>query len=185
MVIPVNTCFDTIIGDGIVSAKTIHGKWIKNMNENGIDTARLDEIIEQNIHKQSLQPVGLHSKAEKPKGKQVHFSQGSVLPVEGSKGLTYYLLALSEFDENLNAQCSKENFVSCIQSLISFYDRNGQGNPIYLPLMGTGLSRVNLSQEESLSIIVNMLKLNRDKIHGEVSVVVFSKEKSLVSIHNI
>ena len=73
MVIPVNTCFDTIIGDGIVSAKTIHGKWIKNMNENGIDTARLDEIIEQNIHKQSLQPVGLHSKAEKPKGKQVHF----------------------------------------------------------------------------------------------------------------
>ena len=110
-------------------------------------------------------------------------SQGSVLPVEGSKGLTYYLLALSEFDENLNAQCSKENFVSCIQSLISFYDRNGQGNPIYLPLMGTGLSRVNLSQEESLSIIVNMLKLNRDKIHGEVSVVVFSKEKSLVSIH--
>ena len=25
VVIPVNTCFDTIIGDGIVSAKTIHG----------------------------------------------------------------------------------------------------------------------------------------------------------------
>lgn len=185
VVIPVNTCFDTIIGDGLVSAKTIHGKWIKNMNENGTDTNRLDEIIEQNIHKQSLQPVGVHSKAEKPKGKQVRFSQGSVLSIEGAKGLTYYLLALSEFDENLNAQCSKKDFVSCIQSLISFYDRNGQGNPIYLPLMGTGLSRVNLSQEESLSIIVNMLKLNRDKIHGEVSVVVFNEEKSFVSIHNI
>ena len=51
--------------------------------------------------------------------------------------------------------------------------------------MGTGLSRVNISQSESLNIIVNMLQLNRDKIHGELDVVVYSKKKNMVSIHNV
>ena len=182
---PVNTCFDTIVGDGVVSAKTIHGQWIKNMNKHGVSTAKLDEIIDQAIIEQGLQPTKVYTQKEKSKGKLVRFPIGTVLPIAGANGLTYYLLALSEFDENLNAQCSKEDFVGCIQALISFYDKNGQGNPAYLPLMGTGLSRVNISQSESLNIIVNMLKLNRDKIHGELDVVVYSKEKNIVSIHDV
>lgn len=185
VVIPVNTCFDTIVGDGVVSAKTIHGQWIKNMNKHGVSTAKLDELIGQAIIEQGLQPTKVYTQKEKSKGKLVRFPIGTVLPIAGGNGLTYYLLALSEFDENLNAQCSKEDFVGCIQSLISFYDKNGQGNPAYLPLMGTGLSRVNISQSESLNIIVNMLRLNRDKIHGELDVVVYSKEKDMVSIHDV
>lgn len=185
VVIPVNTCFDTIVGDGVVSAKTIHGQWIKNINNRGISTEKLDEIIEKSIAVKKLQPSRLFTKNEKIKGKLNGFPLGTVLPIEGSYGLTYYLLALSEFDENLNAQCSKEDFLNCIQSLISFYDKNGQGNPIYIPLMGTGLSRVNISQEESLNITVDMLKLNRGQIHGQVNIVVFSKEKNMVSIHNL
>ena len=185
VVIPVNNCFDTIVGDGVVSAKTIHGQWIKNMNKHGVSTAKLDKIIGQAIIDQVLQPTKVYTRKEKSKGKLERFPIGTVLPIAGGNGLTYYLLALSEFDENLNAQCSKEDFVGCIQSLISFYDRNGQGNPAYLPLMGTGLSRVNISQSESLNIIVNMLRLNRDKIHGELNVVVYSKEKNMVSIHDV
>lgn len=185
VVIPVNTCFDTIVGDGVVSAKTIHGQWIKNMNKHGVSTAKLDEIIDQAIIDQGLQSTKVYNPKEKTKGKLERFPIGTVLPIAGINGLTYYLLALSEFDENLNAQCSKEDFVDCIQALISFYDKNGQGNPAYLPLMGTGLSRVNISQSESLNMIVNMLKLNRDKIHGELDVVVYSKEKNIVSIHDV
>lgn len=185
VVIPVNTCFDTIVGEGVVSAKTIHGKWVKNMNKIGVSTERLDEIIVQTINKQGLQPTKIFDKNEKPKGNLIRYPLGTVLSIEGNNGIVYYLLALSEFDENLNAQCSKEDFVNCIHSLISFYDENGQGNQAYIPLMGTGLSRVNISQEESLNIIVDMLKLNREQIHGQVNVVVFNKEKNIVSIHNL
>ena len=185
VVVPVNNCFDTIVGDGVVSAKTIHGQWIKNMNKHGVSTAKLDEIIGQAIINQGLRPTKVYTRKKKSKGKLECFPIGTVLPIAAVNGLTYYLLALSEFDENLNAQCSKEDFVGCIQSLISFYDRNGQGNPAYLPLMGTGLSRVNISQSESLNIIVNMFRLNRDKIHGELNVVVYSKEKNMVSIHDV
>jgi hypothetical protein len=125
------------------------------------------------------------SASRKSRGKRAWFSQGTVLSIKGELGLTYYLLALSDFDENLNAQCSKEEFIRCIQLLIAFYDKNGQGHPIYLPLMRTRLSRVNISSEESLNALANMLKLNRDKVHGEVNVVVFNKHSKEVSIHNV
>lgn len=184
VVIPVNTCFDTVVGHGLVSENTIHGKWIKGMKKKGASIAKLDKEIAQNINEQGLKPLGEYSASQKPKGKKSWFPQGTVLSIKGELGLTYYLLALSEFDDNLNAQCSKEEFVGCIQSLIAFYDKNGQGSPIYLPLMGTGLSRVNISPEESLNTLVNMFKLNRDKLHGEVNVVIFNKQSNEVSIHN-
>lgn len=185
VVIPVNTCFDTIVGHGLVSENTLHGKWINGMEKRGTTIAKIDKEIEQNINEQGLEALGVYSASQKPKGKKPWFSQGTVLSINGELGLTYYLLALSEFDENLNAQCSKEEFVGCIQSLIAFYDKNGQGSPIYLPLMGTGLSRANIYPEESLSILANMLKLNRDKLHGEVNIVVFNKQSNEVSIHNV
>lgn len=185
VVIPVNTCFDTIVGYGLVSEKTIHGKWIVELGTRGVNTAELDKQIIQNIKDQGLRYSELYSESQKPKGKRERFAQGTVLSVEGKFGITYYLLALSEFDKNLNAQCSKEEFIACIQSLMAFYDKNGQGRPIYLPLMGTGLSRVNISPEESLNILVNIIKLNRDRVHGEVNIVVFSRQKDTVSIHSV
>lgn len=68
---------------------------------------------------------------------------------------------------------------------MTFYDKNGQGRPIYLPLMGTGLSRVNISPEESLNILTNMIMLNRNKVHGVVNIIVFDKQRNAVSIFNV
>ena len=84
------------------------------MNKHGVSTAKLDKIIGQAIIDQGLQPTKVYTRKEKSKGKLERFPIGTVLPIAGGNGLTYYLLALSEFDENLNAQCSKEDFVGCI-----------------------------------------------------------------------
>ena len=43
VVIPVNTCFDTVVGQGLVSQNTIHGKWIKGMEKRGIPITKLDK----------------------------------------------------------------------------------------------------------------------------------------------
>ena len=94
VVIPVNNCFDTIVGDGVVSAKTIHGQWIKNMNKHGVSTAKLDKIIGQAIIDQGLQPTKVYTRKEKSKGKLERSPIGTVLPIAGGNGLTYYLLAL-------------------------------------------------------------------------------------------
>lgn len=184
IVIPVNTCFDTIIGNGLVSPKTIHGAWIRNMKLNGYKTDGINKEIEKSILQQGIPCCKELSISSKPSGNRKVFPQGSIAVVEGIADTIFYLLALSEFDDNLNAQCAKDEFVHCMQTLITYYNQHGQGMPLYIPLMGTGLSRAGLSHEESLSVISNLLKLNSDQIHGEVNIVVYNKDMELVSIHN-
>lgn len=91
----------------------------------------------------------------------------------------FYLLAISEFDENNNAQSNEEYIKIAIENLLDFYDKNGEGYPLYLPLIGTWLSRVNLTSEKSLEIILStmMKDKNKDKIHGEINIVIWEKSK--------
>lgn len=181
VVIPVNTTFDTIVGDGIVSPGSLHGRWIKAFCSTGHTVNELDKLIEGNFATRKIAPYTVQDKIEKPKGKCEMYPRGTVAVIDDDQ-THYYLLALSHFDENLNAQCSKEELLGVITSMIDFYDKNGQGLPIYIPLMGSGISRANVTPRESLQIITDLLKLNRHKIHGEANVVVYSKIKKEVSI---
>ena len=181
VVIPVNTTFDTVVGDGIVSPGSVHGRWIKKFCSEGHTVDELDKLIQANFSMRKIAPYSVQDESEKPKGKRAMYPRGTVAVIDDDQ-THYYLLALSHFDENLNAQCSKEELLSVITSMIDFYDKNGQGLPIYIPLMGSGISRANVTPEESLQIITDLLKLNRQKIHGEANIVVYSKLKSQVSI---
>lgn len=184
VVIPVNTTFDTIVGDGIVAPGSVHGRWIKSFCSAGHTVAELDRMIEDDFAARKISPCSVQDKSEKPKGKCNMYPRGTVAIIDDSQ-THYYLLALGHFDENLNAHCSKEELLGVITMMIDFYDKNGQGLPIYIPLMGSGMSRTNVTPEESLQIITDLLKLNRQKIHGEANVVVYSKMKNQISIFDL
>lgn len=184
VVIPVNTTFDTIVGDGIVSPGSVHGRWINRFYAGENEVKKLDELIQNDLVNRKIVPLCVQSESEKPKGKRMMYPRGTVAVINGNQ-THYYLVALSHFDENLNAQCSKEELLSVITAMIDFYDKNGQGLPIYIPLLGSGISRANVTPSESLQVITDLLKLYRDKIHGEANVIVYSKIKNQVSIFNL
>lgn len=184
IVIPVNTTFDTIVGDGIVAPGSVHGRWIKAFCSEDHTVAELDKMIQDNFYVRKITPCAVQNRSEKPKGKCNMYPRGTVAVIDDGQ-THYYLLALSHFDENLNAQCSKDELLGVITSIIDFYDKNGQGFPVYIPLMGSGMSRANVTPEESLQIITDLLKLNRQKIHGEANVVVYSKMKNQISIFDL
>ena len=56
VVIPVNTCFDTIVDENLaecdkplVSPITVHGLWVKNMVKHGVNIEELDNLIDNYI----------------------------------------------------------------------------------------------------------------------------------------
>lgn len=51
--------------------------------------------------------------------------------------------------------------------------------------MGTNLSRANLSHSDSLEIIYSILKINDDKIHNKIHIVIYKDDKDKVSIYDI
>ena len=57
----------------------------------------------------------------------------------------FFLLALTTFDENCVAHCTKYEFLDCIFKLYEYYDAHGQGNELYLYPMGTKMARTGRS----------------------------------------
>ena len=189
VVIPVNTCFDTIVDDDIalidnplVSPKSLHGQWVTNLLKAGKKRESLDEDISSSISRKDNSPKS--EILQKSRGKRICYERGTVVALNGENNVTFWLLALTKFDNKNNAQCSRNEFIDCIKKLIECYDTNGQGFEMYVPLMGTSLSRVGLSHSEAVQTIVALFKLYSEHLHGRVNIVVYNKEKNKVSIFN-
>lgn len=188
-VIPVNSCFDTIVDANIsicsvplVSPNSLHGKWIEVMLKNGYSIESLDDEIDQSLELQEIYPYKILSGEEKERGKRKAYGLGTVAMVRGKNHSTFLLLAMSEFDENNMAYTSVDELVKSIKSLTDFYNRHGQGHQLFIPLMGTNLSRTGLSHNDSLRVLTSLLQIYGDKIHGEVDVIIYKGDKDKVSL---
>lgn len=180
VVIPLNSHYDTIVDSELVASPSIHGQWINQMCKNGETYESINKKIQQAIIKQGMRPT--RNDKLKP-GNKAAYTRGSIVKLEQDSTM-FFLLALSEFDNNLNAQCSKDQLVDSIRDLINFYDKNGQGYPIYIPLLGTELSRVNITEQESMMLLSHLFMLYKEKIHGKVNIVVYENHRCQVPIFN-
>ena len=168
VVIPVNTTFDMVLTNPDepiqhVSELTIHGKWIQKMSEKGKSSKNLKDLIQL-----SLQHKFSNNDGEYPVG---------AIAVIKYKDVYFYLLAISIFDEMGTAHSTIELFDSALEQLLSYYNSNGQGHPIYIPLMGTGMTRLNLTHSESYKIIKEKILSRIDKMSGNISIVIYTKDK--------
>lgn len=163
--IPVNTTFDTHVSTKIekfkplVSSETLHGKWIQRCKNAG--------LVEEDIQNKINDFLNSHYLND---AKTNEYPIGTVVPFDTANGLSY-LVALTVFDGNNVAHSNEEDVKIAIQELIHFYDLNGQGYPLYIPLLGTGRSRIGLSNKESFDLIKNTLLAEKEHIQGLVNII--------------
>lgn len=188
VVVNVNTTFDTIVDEKLsevnkplVSPTTIHGQWIKQMQKREVTIADIDKKIEESLRIQKIEPTKILEQSIKERGKLNCYPKGTIACYEYQNTI-FYLLALSEFDENNNAQNTKEELVETITQLIDYYEHHGNGFDIYVPIMGTGQSRTGINKSEALEVIRSLFRLYQDKIHGCANIIVYSKDRDEVSI---
>lgn len=186
-VIPVNSSFDTVVDEDIslcrkplISPNTLHGKWIKKMSENKKGPQYINDAICACLSKQKKIPR--ETLQDKEYGKKEVYDLGTVAVVKGVGKNNFLLLALTDLDENNKAHVSIENLAKAIKSLIDFYDECGQGYELVVPLMGTNFSRTGLTHGDSLKIISAMFQIYKNKIHGDVSIVIHKTDRDKVSI---
>lgn len=188
IVIPVNDTFETIydeksegIDKPLVDVNTVHGKWLKHLYEiEDMLPKDVDDRIQNDLQLRNYN----YSIVKKERGNTKSFPNGTIAVFE-HKSTAYYLLSISKFDENNKATSNKDTIISAIESLLQFYDINGQSKTIYVPLIGTGKSRANLSTFQSLDILKNEITLfNSDKATGNFNIVIYSKDESDVTIYD-
>lgn len=175
VVIPVNTAFDTKVTTKLerephplVSETTLHGQWLRRWEESGYTIQDLDKRIEEGIKLLNLTAC---EKVTETNGKPLRYPIGSILPIETDNAV-YYLLAISDFNENNNAHSKDSKIKESLLSLLKQYDTAGQGYHLYLPLMGTGRSRANLSHQQSYDLIKEAILGNTHLIQGHITIVV-------------
>lgn len=185
VVIPVNTGFDTKItwdyeglAAPLVSAASIHGQWLDRMFKCGESSETLRQRIRNDLSKRSV--VG---KGEKVSCGTVlyEYDPGTIAMVENEKAV-FYLLAISSFDSKNNAQSSPEIISNSLDRLFEHYDACGQGLDMFLPLLGTGMSRAHLAQNDSFSLIGKAIEKNQKHLHGKVTLVIRPSDKAKIDI---
>lgn len=123
-----------------------------------------------------------YERVTRPKGNNRKYALGTCAILRGTNNANFLLLAIAEFNDTNTACSTKESVISSIRSLLDFVNEQSQGVECYIPLIGTGLSRVMHYHKDSLHTILSTLDLYKEKIIGTLNVVIFKEDKSKVSI---
>ena len=179
VVIPVNTTFDTHVSNKlegnslpVVSNTTLHGKFLIRVYKSG--------ITEEDIKRRILNDLSVNGLIDS-KTDSISLPIGSIATLDFDMA-TIYLLAVSHFDEHNNAHSSEDEIREAVSCMMDYYDKKGQGYDLYMPLIGTGMSRARLSHQQSFDLIINTLLLNKQQIQGKINVVVQPKVMNNISI---
>lgn len=183
VVIAVNRCFDTVISQDLIKAESVHGQFLQKFVKNDRERKNLDDRIETSLDTFGYQYDHLDS-SEKRYGKLHRYPLGSVARINGENGVTFFLLALTTFDINCNAHCTKREYIECMLKLFEYYDKHGQGHDLYLYPMGTNMARTGLSKRDALETIVTLTKISKEYLKSKTTIIVDRRYKNDVTIMN-
>lgn len=184
VVIAVNCCFDTIVNDDIIHKGSVHGQFLRRFAATDKKRNMLDAEIEKSLNEFDYDYIEL-SPEEKRKGKRKRYPYGSIARIKGKNGVTFFLLALTQFDVNCNAHCDKHQYFDSMLKLFEYYDKHGQGKELYLYPMGTAMSRTGLSRKEALESIILLTKISKHYLKGKTTIVVDNICKNEISITDL
>ncbi len=184
IVINVNTTFDMIIENpghnALVAENTNHGRFIKRVcKEKGISQQELNNQIQAIL----LNRKDLKYKVRKREnGNENDYHIGTYIIYELGR-ISYLLFAFSRFDEENVAHPGKESGDDLpLRQLMAAINKSSQNNDVYIPLLGTGNSRYQLSNEESFNQIKHYLLSHRKQVEAKCRILVFNAIKDEVSI---
>lgn len=163
------TTFDTepgIIENGSVQGNLLHRIY-------GGSQTRLDAELASALT--GIGPVGTITKP----GKEDVYPVGTVAVLNGEGTTRYYCVAYTCMDQHNRAQGTIRGILDSLDSVWDAADRNGNGEPICVPLLGQGQSRIpELTAEVAVRLIAFsfLLRARRGRFSKELRIVVHPNE---------
>lgn len=179
ILIPVNDYFDTHVGDGVISEKTIHGLFINTYFKDRIE--ELDSKIEKALQGESV----IETNKQRKLGKQKRYKLGTCATIRDGEN-AYVLFAFTRFDENNIASIERDEYAVVINDVFKYLESMCEYRQVFIPLMGTGLSRINLPAQQVLHYLVDTIQfMPSTKIPAGVHMEIKSLSGSNVSLNMI
>ena len=140
-----NTTFDTEVGNGLISAKSIQGQFTERYYG---DVKHLDVDLDDALRNEEYTEI-----TSDKRGKKKEYAIGTVAKVE-NKTVEAYFLAIASLNQHGVASSSFENIqvsLSCVWDYIA--NRGGIG-PLVIPILGSGFSRIEVPRDQIIKEII-------------------------------
>lgn len=155
--IPVNEFFDTHVGDGVISEKSLHGIFINKYFPNNV--LQLDILIRNYFTTHGITP----SDTVPRKYKTEKYKLGTCVDIIIGEKI-FILFALTHFDDNNKANLTKQEYAQVLDCLITHISNSCEDKTVYIPLFETGLSRLMRSKNRILQFMVDSIDFLKDNI---------------------
>lgn len=163
------TTFDT--EPGIIDNGSVQGNLLRKIY--GDSQTRLDAELASALT--GTRRAGTITKL----GKEDVYPVGTVAVLNGVGATRYYCVAYTCMDEHNRAQGTIRGILDSLDSVWDAVDRNGNGEPICVPLLGQGQSRIpELTAEVAVRLIAFsfLLRARRGRFSKELRIVVHPNE---------
>lgn len=167
--IPFNEYFDTHVGDGVISEDSIHGIFINKYFKDRIP--ELQEKIRKSL--ESINPI--EKQTRRVSGCPIEkYPLGTCVDIREGEN-TYVLFALTHFDNYDIANVNREEYAEVTRCLLNHLSQKTENKQVFMPLYGTGLSRMKRNPQRILYHLVNLLDFESNRvIKGGINIVIKS-----------
>jgi len=144
-VIPSNTSFDTDLNSGLISDKSVQGQFTKRFYDS---VAHLDTDLTNALS--SLTPERVDSTKQ---GKSQIYPVGTAVRVS-TRGRTAFLVAIGMLNQYGVARATFDDVQNSLPRLWESIATQGTFEPILIPVIGSGFSRLTQTREEIIREII-------------------------------
>lgn len=179
IVIPVNEYFDTIVNESIISSRTIHGQFVRNIF--GGNEKELDGKIKKELKDKQIISVNNH----RPIGRIEKYQLGTVISVP-KNNQSFFLVAVSRFNEFNKAECFNLEYQNVIHSLLDYLHINSQGKEVSIPLIGSGQSGINMNKQKLLEYLIFSIQFHDNlTLSGNLNIILHKSLKNDINLNNV
>ena len=141
VVVAAPSSFETAIDDGTIDVKSVQGQYTRRFCDSL-------EILNQQIEK-ALEGIRFteRDEADKPYGSRKKYSVGTIAPVKCSDKKAYFV-AVATLNAHRIASATRNDLLDALPVLWENIRIGGGMEPISVPVLGSGYSRLNAKREE-------------------------------------
>ncbi|MDR0644745.1 MAG: DUF6430 domain-containing protein [Treponema sp.] len=173
--IPCNEYFDTQVDDVIIAKSSLNGKYIESLRDDD------KEALKKAITTDDKSPL---SRCPSPDGTKTGYELGTIKTFQD-----VMLLAFTRFNEQYEAHTNRAEYEHTLRTMWKEINRVYAGKPIYLPLLGSGISRFDdmatKPNAELLKCIICTLRTSTVTFNAPITILLTENVLKTINLYEL
>ena len=175
-----NDFFDSQVDEIIISSNTLHGKVLQDYWQSATDN--WDQAVEIELEQIKA------STEERQRGKGLRYPIGTTVSAIASDGSKFFFVALGKTAlVDGTTKANAEDIILAVRGLLKKARARCSNEPLYIPLLGSGLARTGMKEHLLLQLILIGIveELKVAKVTSQITIVLPKHLRNTINLGSI